>query len=156
MEETQHIEDNDCLSRLLYEPAQILPGSSYYIRDKLFEFPSNAGRLESLVWRKKCLTSYDVNSLGCEQETLRINKASHYRGYVSAIASQIRNIRLKNGHKLLVFHSPEEGDWHVHIHFCTNGTPSKPDKSDVRAALEKIFVDFVEQSCPPQAAYSVK
>jgi hypothetical protein len=123
-----------------------------FIWIEIFQFPSQDGRAESLVWRAKCPTDADVNQAGCdiEAEKREKNDSIRYRGFISALAGEIR-ARTVRGHGFEVVHLPEPNRfWHSHVKVRAVGKPTKNDKIDFRVEMQKIFSGFIEQSCPPK------
>jgi len=139
------------MSRLLFAPRMLPNDIIELVWTEIFQFPSADGRAESLVWRAKCPTDADVNHVGCDIEAEKREKDDlvRYRGFISALAGEIR-ARVVRIHGFEVVHVPEAGrPWHSHVEVRVSGNPTKNDKFDFRIEMQKTFGGFVEQSCPP-------
>lgn len=132
----------------------MVQGLDQFIWHEIFVFPSDAGRVESVVWRSVIITDAELNNLGCaEAADARANgkPAIEYRGSMTARAGDITQLKTTRGHGFSLHHVPEDGrKWHVHIKVeeAPNTTVSKNDKSDIRALMQKEFLPFYPHVCP--------
>lgn len=141
-EQSGEIANADNVSRQVFSPRMGMPGNFDWLQ--VFEFPSNAERKESVVWRKIAVTDDEVHSLGRNQEVKQkaAGKNANYIGFMTARAGEIRAKRTTRGHTFKVYPDRSEGDAHAVIQIiAAEGTMNlnKSDKSDVRAIMQCLF-----------------
>jgi hypothetical protein len=124
--------------------------AAFVAETESWQFPSDGGRSESLVWRRVA-NEEDMRKIGCAKETSdrEKNKARRYSGFRTSIARTLRQLCTSRGHTFKVEHAPKEGDWHVHLILVqADGiTLSKNDKAEIRAKVQNAFGDLTAQSC---------
>jgi hypothetical protein len=117
-----------------------------FIWHEIFEFPSEDGKTESVVWRVLCLDDESVHEVGKRREARKLREGNNilYIGFVTSAVGPIRRRTTRRGHGFIVYHCPsiEEGAWHSVIKIViANGIDklSKNDNSDVRAIMQELF-----------------
>jgi hypothetical protein len=121
----EQIPDHDHVSRLLFEPSMRVDLDLLW--PLIFQFPSDQGRVESVVWRAKAIELGTVHGLGCEKQMSDRGKGkltSTYFGAITGNVGEIRSIR-SAGASFTVIHVPEEGDEHAHVGFSPGATKSE-------------------------------
>ena len=111
------LENGDLVSRSLFRP-RMLSGQDEFVWKNIFEFPSDAGRAESVIWRKYAvsdLEAHDIGQLIARYKT-ETKPDFSYAGFLTAEAGRIRGSTTKRGHKFELMHAPNEGRWHVHVY----------------------------------------
>jgi hypothetical protein len=115
----------------------------------IFQFPSDQGQCESVVWRAKAVDIADVHALGCTKQVsdrTKGNLRSTYFGAVTGNVGEIRAIRSATGAFLTIVHVPSEGEAHAHVGFSP-GT-NKNDRSSLKVQLRSKFGPLEPHSCP--------
>jgi hypothetical protein len=140
------IPDPDMVSRLLFEPF-MRPEDKDIIWENVFQFPSKAGRCESVVWRKYAVDVDDVHLLGCEKQTSDRSKEkrSTYFGSITGNVGEIRSIRSGNGAHFTVTHVPEDGVFHAHVGFSDGA--DKNDRNSLKVLLRAKFGAVEGHAC---------
>ena len=141
------IPDPDMVSRLLFEPS-MRAGDKSLFWENIFQFPSNAGRCESVIWRKYAADMPDVHALGCEKQVRDRNNGndkSIYFGAITGNVGDIRSIRSANGIYLTAEHVPEEGIFHAHVGFSPGS--KKNDRNTLKVLLRSKFGSVDEHTC---------
>jgi hypothetical protein len=114
----------------------------------IFQFPSDQGSVESVVWRAKAVSIEAAHGLGCEKQTYdrSIGRSrSTYFGAITALVGDIRSIRA-NGHFVTVDHVPDEGEAHVHLGFSPDAR--KVDRNSLKFLLSQKFGALEPHTCP--------
>ncbi len=138
------ISDNDKLSRAYFTPR--MGNENGYIWQQIFEFPSNYGLKESVIWRyilqqDDCVHTHNLKHLEAKKLKNPLLNES-YSGFFTATAQSIRSETTSIGHGFDVYHAPAEGNWHAEISIILKTGHlklSKNDKSDVRAIMQYLF-----------------
>ncbi len=148
----EHIPDEDNLTRAHFEtPEQIAPESYFHFgHDK-----KRDERAESFYWRKYAPLASDIHRRGCNLELVKQKRAPNikYVGCRSVKAGGIRAIETGRGHKLVVFHFPENGDnahSHVAIKPAKGTTVKNVNKNDILELANlvvKVLSDLEPHSC---------
>lgn len=141
-EQSEEIADEDNVSRQVYAPRMGTVGNFNW--PQVFEFPSDAGKKESVVWRKIAVTDGEVHTLGRDREARQkaAGKNVDYTGFMTARAGDIRAKRTTRGHTFRVYPDKSEGDAHAVIQvIAAEGIErlNKNDNSDVRAIMQCLF-----------------
>jgi hypothetical protein len=133
----EEIPDSDDVSRLLFEPSMRVDQD--IIWSNVFQFPSDGGQVESVVWRKYAAAIDDVHALGCNvQSTMREKgRSSTYIGAITGNVGAIRSLKSPNGVSFTVVHHPPEGQAHAHIGFTAGS--GKSDRNSLKVRLRSVF-----------------
>jgi hypothetical protein len=143
----EEISDPDLLTRLLFEPSMRREDRDL-IWDSIFQFPSDQGQCESVIWRVKLPDILDVHRIGCEKQVsdrAQGRLRSTYFGSISSTARKIRSIRSTTGAFLAVNHVPEESDAHAHITFSPGA--NKTDRTHLKLQLRLLFGPLEAHAC---------
>ncbi|QHP70452.1 hypothetical protein EI171_26075 [Bradyrhizobium sp. LCT2] len=144
----ENISDDDLVSRLLFEPS-MRKEEKDLVWDNIFQFPSDQGQCESVLWRAKAPTIDEVHSSGCAKQASDRAKGkdrSTYFGSITGKVSDIRSLKSATGACLTVEHAPDEGKSHAHIGFSP-GT-KKNDRSELKVMLRSAFGALEPHTCP--------
>lgn len=144
----ESIPDSDEVSRLLYEPG-MRAASRDLFWNNVFQFPSDAGGCESVVWRKYAATIEDTHSIGCEKQASDRAKGrarSTYFGAITGNVGEIRSIKSTRGIGLVVEHAPSEGQFHAHLGFAPGS--QKNDRTELKVMLKSKFGSVEAHLCP--------
>ena len=142
----ERIPDQDHVSRLLFEPLMRI--NSDLMWPLVFQFPSDQGRVESVVWRAKAIEIDAVHRLGCEKQASDRSKGrvkSTYFGAITGNIGDIRSIR-SAGAFFTVTHVPEEGEEHAHVGFSPGAT--KVERNALKFLLGAKFGPVEAHACP--------
>jgi hypothetical protein len=114
----------------------------------IFQFPSDGGQVESVIWRAKAPDLDVVHKFGCEKQASDRAKGRARSTYIGAITGNVGEIRsLKNGAaSLTVVYKPDEGDAHAHVGFTPNAT--KADRNALKVLLRSKFGPLEAHTCP--------
>ncbi len=138
----------DNMSRVIFRP-RMVQGIESYVWDEIFQFPKNANRTESLVWRAIAKCSACVHLIGNKIQGDGIRK--QYAGFFTANVGDIESAKTTVGHGFSLAHVPEEGgDWHVHIKVeSSEGRQiTAQDKWDIRAEMRRVFTKQQFEAAP--------
>jgi hypothetical protein len=124
----------------------------------VFEFPENKTKkgefeAESLVWSKYAENEVAVHHRGVALETQKRERRPEvkYSGYISAVAANIRQIRIPAGHGFYVVHDVSDGQAKDHVsvgYLKADGVQfTKSYRSDLKASLQKVFSELT----PPES-----
>lgn len=141
------INDPEMVSRLLFEPNMRREDNEIFW-ENVFQFPTNAGSTESVIWRKYAAAVADVHVLGCEKQKADRDKGrnqSTYFGSITGNVGEIRTIRSASGIGFTVVHVPDEGQFHVHVAF-TPGS-KKNDRTELKILLRSKFGALDAHAC---------
>ena len=138
------VSDGELVTRHLFAPSMgETPAESELRWPNVFQFSSQHGGFESLVWRRYAPDDNCVDSLGRQSanQAARLGRNKKYMGSRTAKSAEIHLIRNKNGHGFNLLHAPEEGIHHAHIGFreSTDLPLTKADKSELKVMLRKYF-----------------
>jgi hypothetical protein len=142
------IPDPDMVSRLLFEPS-MRGADRELFWEGIFQFPSDAGRCESVVWRKYAKDIANVHEKGCEKQSSDRSHGknkSTYFGAITGNVGDIRSIRSASGIYLTVEHVPDEGIFHAHVGFSPGS--KKNDRSTLKVLLKAKFGPVEGHACP--------
>jgi hypothetical protein len=117
--------------------------------ENVFQFPSNAGRCESLVWRKYAVAIDETHDLGCNKQAsdrAQGRDRSVYFGAITGNAGEIRSLRSTRGIGLVIDHVPAEGIFHAHLGFSPGS--EKNDRTELKAILRLKFGEVEGHQCP--------
>jgi len=147
------IPDHDHVSRLLFEPSMRVDLN--LIWPLIFQFPSNQGQVESVIWRAKTPQIGTVHSLGCAKQSSDRNKGKHRSTYFGAITGNVGEIRaLKSaGASFTVVHVPSEGKEHAHVGFSPGAT--KGERNALKVLLGSKFGPVATHTCPMEDQQSL-
>lgn len=141
------IPDPDMVSRLLFDPGMRNEDKDLFW-ENIFQFPSNAGNCESVVWRKYAVAIENVHAIGCEKQKSDRSKGrdkSAYFGGLTGRVGDIRAIRSAGGIVFTVLHVPDEGVYHAHIGFSPGS--KKTDRSEMKVLLRDKFGPIEAHTC---------
>src|SRR4051812_3437948 len=127
------------VSRLLFEPSMRKEDKDLFW-ENVFQFPSNQGQCESVIWRAKAPSIEEVHAIGCAKQAADGAKGrarSTYFGSITGNVGDIRSLKSATGACLVVEHYPDEGDAHAHIGFSP-GT-NKNDRNELKVLLRDKF-----------------
>jgi hypothetical protein len=138
----QEVADDDFVSRHIYSPR--MGSASAFVWHQVFEFPSDDGRRESVVWRKVARLDDEVHEIGLKKAAAEalVGKAIDYIGFLTSLVEPIRTRRTTRGHYFEVRYAPDEGKWHCEIRVVVaDDIPNltKGDKSDIREIMKELF-----------------
>lgn len=145
----EYIPDTDEVSRLLFEPFMRPAGRDDLHWDNIFQFPSDQGACESVVWRAKAPAMVDVHAIGCDKQGSDRKSGrtkSTYFGSITAKVAEIRALRSKGGISITVSHCPDEFEAHAHLAFSDGA--KKNDKSELKVLLRAKFGPLSGHTCP--------
>jgi hypothetical protein len=143
----EDIPDPDMVSRLLFEPSMRAEDKDL-IWANLFQFPSDQGQCESVVWRKYAVDIQDVHVMGCAKQTSDRSKGRHRSTYFGAITGNvgdIRSIRSPSGASLTIVQVPDEGAAHAHVGFSPGC--NKNDRNSLKFLLKSKFGPLEAHTC---------
>jgi hypothetical protein len=141
------IPDPDMISRLLFEPG-MRDSDQDIFWDGVFQFPSDAGNCESVVWRKYAATIAEVHAMGCAKQISDRDNGrvrSTYFGAITGIVGDIRSMKSACGISFTVVHVPAEGIFHAHIGFSPGS--KKNDRSELKVLLRSKFGQVESHTC---------
>jgi hypothetical protein len=140
------IPDQCTVSRLLFEPSMRREDEDL-IWKNIFQFPSDQGQVESVVWRAKVADIKEVHSRGCLKQAADRAKqrSSTYIGAITGNVGAIRALRSGTGKSLTVRHFPNEGDEHAHVGFSPDAT--KSDRNQLKFLLRSMFGPLEKHLC---------
>ena len=130
----EEIGDGESVSRITYADAYDDDGHLMWLGGKLFEFPTEYKRCDSLVWRKYAATLEEVHRIGCNGK-----RSSDYRGFISANVGKLREVETASKHRFEVNHEPNEGQHHAEICVRPIDKLSPSKKADIRTWLSRLF-----------------
>lgn len=148
----EQIPDEGKVSRAYFHAPGLVAPESYFpfSHDK-----DRDERAESFIWRRHAPTIEDVHSRGCNIEEIK-EKRKPGTKYIGARTAQVRSIRAivgGRGHKLLVYHLPENGD-RAHSHVAiqpANGVLPRNVKTieilELVGSLVRELVDHQAHDC---------
>lgn len=110
----------------------------------VLEFTDDSECRESVVWRKYASLPAEVHELACRPEDHRRSK---YRGFITAIVAQVREIVTASGHRFKVTHEPVEGIQHAEISMYPLDTLKPSMKSELKKLLWERFGALDSHSC---------
>ncbi len=140
----KEISDNDNVSRAFFTPRM---GTLSNLKwDEIFQFPSEQGSRESVIWRAvlqsdNCVHIHNLAHI----KNKKLSNPSFNQNYLGFFTSTVVNIRSKKtdrGHTFSVYHAPNEGEYHAEISVVVaSGLTklSRNDKIDVRVIMQKLF-----------------
>lgn len=147
----EEIPSEDCVSRHIDSPHKWHPDERKFLDERVFEFPA-PDYVESLVWRKYKPTLAEVHALGCERQQVKraVKPSWTYEGAITAEVGAIRAIRNQAGDGFALTHSPDEGQYHVHIGYSlVEGQDRiRQRRSDLKERLLKVFSPLEAHVCP--------
>lgn len=82
------IPDQDAVSRLLFEPSMRREDTDLFW-EATFQFPSDQGQVESVVWRAKVIPISGVHAFGCAKQASDRAKGKHKSTYFGAITGTL-------------------------------------------------------------------
>jgi hypothetical protein len=141
----EQILDHDQVSRLLFEPSMRVDQN--LIWPLIFQFPSDQGRVESVVWRAKAIEIDTVHNFGCAKQVSDRSRGklnSTYFGAITGNVGEIRSLR-SAGASFTVIHVPSEGDEHAHVGFSPGAT--KVERNALKVLLGSKFSPVEAHSC---------
>lgn len=129
------------MSRAIIKP-RMMAGADSLVWNEIFQFTSNSGRVESLIWMQIAVCEKCVHVLGLRIQGDRPTK--QYAGFLRSDVSTISASRTVRGHWFSLSHKPDEGEWHVHIKVeSPEGVSISPqDKLDIRALMQDAFTKY--------------
>jgi hypothetical protein len=139
------IPDPDHVSRLLFEPSMRIDLNLQW--PLIFQFPSDQGQVESVVWRAKAPDVESVHSFGCTKQASDRSKGRLKSTYFGAITGNVGEIRSLNsaGASFTVTHVPSEGDEHAHVGFSAGAT--KGQRNALKVLLGSKFGSVEAHTC---------
>ena len=148
MPQPENIPDDDFVSRLLFDPSMRNEDRDL-IWPAIFQFPSDQGQCESVIWRGKVASIAEVHTLGCAKQVSDRSKGrskSTYFGAITGNVGTVRALRSATGKFFEVVHKPDEGEEHAHMTFSA-GT-SKNDRNSLKLLLNSAFGPLEPHACP--------
>ncbi len=139
-EMNRNIEDADEISRMIIYPKDYLAGGMLKL-DMGFEFPSDAGRCESVNCHRLLNDDQSlIHGLGYQKQASDRSKGkdSTYMGYKAAVTGNIRAIQVDDYH-FKVFHV-HDNDNDAHCHIQLDFTDKQKNRRSV--ALNKLYDCF--------------
>jgi hypothetical protein len=145
------IPDEDEVSRHIDSPLRFSAAEQRLIERQVFQFPSDDGNRESLIWRKYKPTLAELHAMGCERQAHKrtTNPGWTYEGAITIVVGAIRQLRNRMGNGFVVEHDPEEGTHHVTIRFSIpeGYGLKKAEKSELKDMLVRAFRPIDRHSC---------
>lgn len=141
------IPDSDMVSRLLFEPTMRKEDLDLFW-ENIFQFPSNQGQCESVIWRAKAPTIEEINAFGCAKQKSDRDKGrdrSTYFGSITGKVGEIKALKSASGASLTVEHAPDEGEAHAHIGFSPGA--KKNDRNELKFLLRGAFEPLDAHTC---------
>lgn len=142
----EDIPDDDPLGRLIYFPS-MYGGSEELLYKQVFQFPSNDGACECLVWSKYATVPDGMHEIGIRDEEAKRARGNpaRYDGFMLCKAGKIRAVKSANGHGFSLVHDSSEGDYHVLISYLAapDTVIRKAERGDLRLLLFKSFEPIV-------------
>jgi hypothetical protein len=141
------IPDQDAVSRLLFEPSMRREDKDLFW-ENIFQFPSDQGQVESVIWRAKVVPISGVHALGCAKQASDRTKGKNNSAYFGAMTGNvgaIRALRSPTGKFFTVKHVPTEGEEHSHIGFSEGA--SKNDRNGLKFQLRWVFGALEPHAC---------
>jgi len=142
------IPDDDLVARLVFDP-WMRSEDKDLIWANVFQFPTEDGKVESVVWRRHAPAISDVHTHGCEKQASDRGKGKSRSTYVGAITGMVEDIKScksKSGSCFTVDPDPTQGIHHVHLGFSAGST--KADRSELKVILRSKFGALEPHSCP--------
>lgn len=132
------IPDVDELGRLIYFPV-MYRDSEDLVFGSVFQFPTDQGNCECLVWSKYAPIPAGMHEIGFRDLEIKKERRANarYDGFKLVTAGHVRNLQTTTGHGFNLIHEPAEGDYHALVSFriAANTNFNKSEKNDLKARL---------------------
>jgi hypothetical protein len=145
------IPDEETLSRAEFE----LPGAAV-APESYWRFGYDSVRdecAESVYWRRHAESNAEIHQRGVALEQIKRQRSPNIRyvGFRSARAGDVRKIVSDKGHKLIVYHFPQNGDFahtHIAIEPAAGISPKKIKSRDVLELTTLLLRQFSQLQRP--------